>query len=73
MMGFARNYHFAAIKQAHSSQPRNPIIAGACFLGGYIDSWGSGIMKILNSCKAAGLPTPELNLYGINSQPLAAK
>ncbi|MCL2245948.1 MAG: putative DNA binding domain-containing protein [Lentimicrobiaceae bacterium] len=49
------------LKQSHSSHPRNPILAGACFLGGYIDSWGSGIMKIINSCKAAGLPTPELN------------
>jgi ATP-dependent DNA helicase RecG len=44
----------------HSSHPRNPILAGACFLGGYIDSWGSGIMKIINSCKAAGLPAPEM-------------
>jgi len=49
------------LTQIHSSHPRNPIIAGACFLGGYIDSWGSGIMKIINSCKAAGLPTPEFN------------
>jgi len=49
------------LKQSHSSHPRNPILAGVCFLGGYIDSWGSGIMKIINSCKAAGLPTPELN------------
>ena len=49
------------LKQSHSSHPRNPILAGACFLGGYIDSWGSGIMKIINSCKAVGLPTPDLN------------
>jgi ATP-dependent DNA helicase RecG len=49
------------LTQLHSSHPRNPILAGACFLGGYIDSWGSGIMKIINSCKVAGLPTPELN------------
>jgi len=49
------------LTQLHSSHPRNPILAGACFLGGYIDSWGSGIMKIINSCKTAGLPTPELN------------
>jgi len=49
------------LTELHSSHPRNPILAGACFLGGYIDSWGSGIMKIINSCKAAGLPTPELN------------
>lgn len=48
------------LTQSHSSHPRNPVLAGACFLGGYIDSWGSGIMKIVNSCKAAGLPTPEM-------------
>jgi len=46
------------LTQNHSSFPRNPILAEACFLGGYIDSWGSGIMKIMDSCKAAGLPTP---------------
>jgi ATP-dependent DNA helicase RecG len=48
------------LTQLHSSHPRNPTLASACFLGGYIDSWGSGIMKIINSCKVAGLPTPEL-------------
>jgi ATP-dependent DNA helicase RecG len=48
------------LKENHSSHPRNPILAEACFKGGYIDSWGSGIMKIINSCQAAGLPTPDL-------------
>jgi ATP-dependent DNA helicase RecG len=48
------------LKQSHSSHPRNPILAEACFRGGFIDSWGSGIMKIVDSCKAAGLPTPEM-------------
>jgi ATP-dependent DNA helicase RecG len=52
------------LAKCHSSYPRNPILAGACFLGGYIDSWGSGIMKIVNSCKAAGLPTPILEEDG---------
>ena len=42
----------------HSSFPRNPVLAEACFRGGFIDAWGSGIMKILNSCKMAGLPAP---------------
>jgi ATP-dependent DNA helicase RecG len=46
------------LTKSHSSFPRNPILAEACFRGGYIDSWGSGIMKIINSCKAAALPTP---------------
>jgi ATP-dependent DNA helicase RecG len=48
------------LSKSHSSFPRNPILAEACFKGSYIDSWGSGIMKIINSCKAAGLPTPTL-------------
>jgi ATP-dependent DNA helicase RecG len=52
------------LTKSHSSYPRNPILAEACFRGGYIDSWGSGIMKIVNSCKAAGLPTPALEEDG---------
>jgi len=52
------------LTKPHSSYPRNPILAEACFRGGYIDSWGSGIMKIMNSCKAAGLPTPMIEEDG---------
>jgi ATP-dependent DNA helicase RecG len=52
------------LTKSHSSYPRNPILAGACFIGGYIDSWGSGIMKIVNSCKVAGLPTPVMEEDG---------
>jgi len=48
------------LKREHSSRPRNPIIANACFLGGYIDTWGRGTLKIINSCKEAGLPVPEI-------------
>ena len=48
------------LSKSHSSFPRNPILAEACFKGSYIDSWGSGIMKIVDSCKAAGLPSPIL-------------
>jgi len=52
------------LTKPHSSYPRNPVLAEACFRGGYIDSWGSGIMKIMNSCKAAGLPTPIIEEDG---------
>jgi ATP-dependent DNA helicase RecG len=52
------------LTRSHSSYPRNPILAEACFRGGYIDSWGSGIMKIVNSCKSAGLPTPAIEEDG---------
>jgi ATP-dependent DNA helicase RecG len=59
--GLPETITLSQLKQLHSSHPRNPILAEACFRGGYIDSWGSGIMKIIDSCKAAGLPTPEMN------------
>lgn len=48
------------LKSEHNSRPRNPIIANACFLAGYIDTWGRGTLKIINSCKEAGLPEPEI-------------
>jgi ATP-dependent DNA helicase RecG len=52
------------LTQFHSSYPRNPILAEACFRGGYIDSWGSGIMKIINACKMVGLADPEFEEDG---------
>lgn len=48
------------LKQSHSSRPRNPLIADVCFKGGLIDAWGRGTIKILDSCKEAELPEPEL-------------
>ena len=48
------------LKSDHNSRPRNPIIANACFFAGYIDTWGRGTLKIINSCKEAGLPEPEI-------------
>ncbi len=52
------------LTKPHSSYPRNPVLAEACFRGGYIDSWGSGIMKIVDSCKSAGLPVPIMEEDG---------
>lgn len=49
-----------ALKRPHRSSPRNPIIADVCFKGGLIDSWGSGTIKIIDTCKQAELPEPEL-------------
>ena len=49
-----------ALKRSHSSRPRNPIIADVCFKGGYIDAWGRGTIKIIDTCKLADLPEPEM-------------
>jgi ATP-dependent DNA helicase RecG len=50
----------AELTETHSSFPRNPALAEVCFKGGYIDAWGSGTIKILDACKAAGLPEPAM-------------
>ena len=36
------------------------LIADVCFKAGYIDAWGSGTLKIISTCKEAGLPDPEI-------------
>ena len=47
-----------ALKRKHPSRPRNPLITDVCFKGGYIDAWGRGTLKIINSCREAELPEP---------------
>jgi ATP-dependent DNA helicase RecG len=44
----------------HSSEPYNPDIANAFFRAGMIESWGRGIERIMDACKAAGVPAPKL-------------
>jgi ATP-dependent DNA helicase RecG len=46
------------LKIPHPSYPRNPLIADVCFKGGFIDSWGSGIPKIIRVCRQSELPEP---------------
>ena len=48
------------LKGEHNSRPRNPKIAKACFMAGYIDTWGRGTLKIINACKLAGMPEPDI-------------
>lgn len=58
--GLPEGMNLEALKRPHSSKPRNPIIADVCFKGGLIDAWGSGTIKIIDTCKQAELPEPEL-------------
>lgn len=46
-------------KREHSSYPRNPLIANAFYLAGFIERWGSGTRRIVDLCKGQGLPEPE--------------
>ena len=42
----------------HESSPRNPLIAGAFYRSGLIESWGRGIGRIFASCKEEAKPEP---------------
>ena len=47
------------LKREHSSYPRNPLIANDFYLAGFIERWGSGTRRIVDLCKAQGLPEPD--------------
>ncbi|MDR2205204.1 MAG: putative DNA binding domain-containing protein [Flavobacteriaceae bacterium] len=49
-----------SLRYLHPSIPRNSLIADVCFKGGLIDAWGSGTVRIIETCVEAGLPEPEL-------------
>ena len=42
----------------HPSNPFNPLLAGAFFRAGYVESWGRGIEKILREYANHDTPTP---------------
>ncbi len=50
----------ADLKQTHPSKPRNPLIAEVCAFAGYIEAWGRGTLKVIEACKKAALPEPQI-------------
>jgi len=58
--GLPESISLDSLKQIHASHPRNPRIADVCFKAGYIDAWGRGTLKIIETCKNAALPEPEI-------------
>ncbi|MDR0308149.1 MAG: putative DNA binding domain-containing protein [Chitinispirillales bacterium] len=58
--GLPEGINVESLKRTHFSKPRNLLIADVCFKGGLIDSWGRGTLRIIDTCKEAGLPDPEL-------------
>lgn len=54
----------------HSSKPYNPNIANVFYLAGFIESWGRGIEKVCEACRADGQPVP---VYEINPGDIMVK
>ena len=53
------------IKLPHRSYPRNPIIANALYMTAYLESWGTGVSRMVEACKAAGVPEPKYGTDGL--------
>lgn len=51
------------LKSKHPSKPRNKNIAEIFFKAGFIEAWGRGITKMIDACKAAGLPEPVIEEF----------
>ena len=52
------------IKSAHASYPYNPLIAEVLFKSSFLESWGSGISRMVDACRAQGVPEPEYEVTG---------
>lgn len=52
------------LMEPHDSIPYNPDIANVFYRAGYIETWGRGIQKICDSCKALGADIPRYELRG---------
>lgn len=59
---FPDNWTVNTLFKNHKSKPHNPLIANTFFRVGFIESWGRGIQKIIESCKISGNPEPEFNV-----------
>lgn len=51
-----------SIKKSHKSHPYNQKIADVLYKADYIESWGTGVPRMVDICKAAGLPEPYYEL-----------
>ncbi len=52
--------HVETLLGEHPSAPHNPVIAGAFFRRGDIETWGRGIRRIFEACRVAREPDPHL-------------
>jgi len=56
-----QNWTTDNLLKKHASKPFNPDLANSFFRSGYIESWGRGTLKIIESCSRNELPIPKFN------------
>ena len=52
------------IKESHESFPYNHLIAQVLYLSTYLESWGTGVRRMIELCHEQGLPEPEYQSDG---------
>lgn len=52
------------IKTSHASFPYNPLIAEVLYRSSFLESWGSGVGRMVDACRAQGVPEPVYEEYG---------
>lgn len=52
------------LRNPHESKPRNKLVADAFFLIKYIEQFGTGTRRMINECRASGMPEPEFESHG---------
>ena len=54
----------ANIMEPHGSYPYNPLIADVLYKTSYLQSWGSGVKRIVEACRKQNVPNPEWSMSG---------
>lgn len=52
------------IMKEHASHPYNPLIADVLYMSSFLESWGSGVGRMIDACRAQGVPEPIYEEYG---------
>lgn len=52
------------IKHSHASFPYNPLIAEVLYRSSFLESWGSGVSRMVDACRAQGVAEPEYVVNG---------
>ncbi len=50
------------IKTSHASFHYNSLIAEVLYRSSFLESWGSGVGRMVDTCRAQGLPEPEYEI-----------
>ncbi len=52
------------IKNSKKSYPYNPLIAAVLYKSSFLESWGSGVGRMIDACRVQGLPEPKYQADG---------